>query len=197
MRGQQAAAGVCGRGSRSPEEPSNGTSSSASRRLSVYGSGNRGGRDVVRKRSGLAGACRPIWDIRLHQVRRWKPDVGAGRALRALCHPKRTFRRDGRGQRGGPDAPCPPVRYAALLLYLRIRPTPLPACATPGLFVEETQQCRSGMRGSAIAKVKEEGRAAARGTRSNCAPLRPTAMRLHAGSVSRRSQPTAPGRFRT
>ena len=45
-----------------------------------------------------------------------------------------------------------------------------------GLFVEDTRSCCSGMRGDAIAKIKEEGRAAARGTRSNCVPPRPTAI---------------------
>ena len=104
--------------------------------------------------------------------------------------------RYGRRQRGGPDAPCPPVRYAALLLYLRIRPTPLPACAMLGFFVEDTQRCCSGMRGDAIAEVKEEDRVAGRGTRSNCVTPQHTAVPISA-KADRRSRPLLAERSRS
>lgn len=89
--------------------------------------------------------------------------------------------RDGRGQPGGPDAPCPSARYAALLLDLRIRPVPLPADATLGSYIEDnTRRYCSGIRGGAIAKVKEEDRAAGRGTRSNCVTAHPTTIPIYA-----------------
>jgi hypothetical protein len=105
-----------------------------------------------------------------------RPGELAGGLQPAIASGLTCIGRDGRRQRGGPDAPCPPARYAALLLYLRIRPAPLPACAPPGFFVEDSQGCRSGMRGDAIAEVKEEDRVAGRGTRSNCVTPCPTAV---------------------